>query len=159
MTAPFTQGSLGRYRASAKDLTKERFPMNDYEIGLEMHKKATEFVNKRFPSGWGGCAVIFTEDQQYLISVALESFNAGAGLCMETGAMCEAQKVNLRITHSLCVSRKRKLPPGFYIFSSIMESVFSSSSTSWVFRAASIRLINSSLSIRRSSPLVDRVFR
>lgn len=67
--------------------------------------KATEFVNKRFPSGWGGCAVIFTEDQQYLISVALESFNAGAGLCMETGAMCEAQKFNLRITHSVCVSR------------------------------------------------------
>ena len=79
--------------------------MSDYEIGLEMYKKATDFVNKRFPRGWGGCAVIFTEDQQYLISVALESFNAGAGLCMETGAMCEAQKFNLRITHSLCVSR------------------------------------------------------
>ena len=85
---------------------KELFPMNDIEIGLQMYKKATDFVNKRFPSGWGGCAVIFTEAQQYLISVALESFNAGAGLCMETGAMCEAQKLNLRITHSLCVSRE-----------------------------------------------------
>lgn len=79
--------------------------MNDIEIGLKMYQKATDFVSKRFPSGWGGCAVIFTEDQQYLISVALESFNAGACLCMETGAMCEAQKFNLRITHSLCVSR------------------------------------------------------
>ena len=68
--------------------------MNDIEIGLQMYQKATDFINKRFPRGWGGCAVIFTEDQQYLISVALESFNAGAGVCMETGAMCEAQKFN-----------------------------------------------------------------
>lgn len=79
--------------------------MNDIEIGLQMYKKATDFVRKRFPNGWGGCAVVYTEDKQYLISVALESFNAGAGLCMETGAMCEAQKFNLRITHSLCISR------------------------------------------------------
>lgn len=79
--------------------------MNDIEIGLQMYKKATDFVRKRFPNGWGGCAVVYTEDKQYLISVALESFNAGACLCMETGAMCEAQKFNLRITHSLCISR------------------------------------------------------
>lgn len=79
--------------------------MNDIEIGLHMYQKAVDFINQRFPKGWGGCAVIFTEDQQYLISVALESFNSGAGLCMETGAMCEAQKFNLKITHSLCVSR------------------------------------------------------
>lgn len=79
--------------------------MTDREIGLQMYQKATDFVNKRFPKGWGGCAVAYTEDGQFLISVALESFNGGAGLCMETGAMCEAQKHNLRITHSLCVSR------------------------------------------------------
>ena len=70
-----------------------------------MYQKATEFVNKRFPVGWGGCAVMYTEEGQFLISVALESFNGGAGLCMETGAMCEAQKYNLRITHSLCIAR------------------------------------------------------
>lgn len=79
--------------------------MTDYEIGLQMYQKATEFVNNRFPKGWGGCAVVYTEDGQFLISVALESFNGGAGLCMETGVMCEAQKFNLRITHSLCISR------------------------------------------------------
>ena len=79
--------------------------MNDREIGHQMYQMATDFVRKRFPTGWGGCAVLFTEDRQFLISVALESFNAGAGLCMETGAMCEAQKFNLRVTHSLCVSR------------------------------------------------------
>ena len=77
----------------------------DEKIGLQMYQKATEFVNKRFPVGWGGCAVMYTEEGQFLISVALESFNGGAGLCMETGAMCEAQKYNLRITHSLCIAR------------------------------------------------------
>lgn len=79
--------------------------MTDYEIGLQMYQRAADFVNKRFPKGWGGCAVVYTKDGQFLISVALESFNGGAGLCMETGAMCEAQKLNLRITHSLCISR------------------------------------------------------
>lgn len=79
--------------------------MNDKEIGQAMYEKALEFVNKRFPKGWGGCAVMHTEDGQMLISVALESYNGGAGLCMETGAMCEAQKYNLKVTHSLCISR------------------------------------------------------
>lgn len=79
--------------------------MDDIQIGLEMYKRAIDFVEKRFPKGWGGCAIVYTEDGQFLISVALESFNASACLCMETGAMCEAQKFNLKITHSLCVSR------------------------------------------------------
>ena len=51
---------------------------------------------------------MYTEDGQFLISVFLESFNGSACLCMETGAMCEAQKYNLRITHSLCISRERE---------------------------------------------------
>lgn len=80
--------------------------MNDNEIGRQMYERAAEFVNRRFPSGWGGCAVAYTQEGQYLISVALECFNSGAGLCMETGAMCQAQKLDLRITHSLCISRQ-----------------------------------------------------
>lgn len=79
--------------------------MNDLVLGEMMYSAALEFLGKRFPSGWGGCAVLYTEDGGMLISVALESFNGAAGLCMETGAMCEAQKYNYRVTHSLCVSR------------------------------------------------------
>lgn len=79
--------------------------MDDKILGKVMYEKALDFLDKRFPSGWGGCAVLYTEDGRFLISVALESFNAAAGLCMETGAMCEAQKYNYKITHSLCVSR------------------------------------------------------
>lgn len=79
--------------------------MNDFVLGEMMYSTALDFLDKRFSSGWGGCAVLYTEDGRFLISVALESFNAAAGLCMETGAMCEAQKYNYKITHSLCVSR------------------------------------------------------
>ncbi len=70
-----------------------------------MYEKAILFMDKRFPHGWGGCAIMYTAEGQFLISVALESFNAAACLCMETGGMCEAQKYNLKITHSLCLTR------------------------------------------------------
>lgn len=79
--------------------------MTEYEIGNKMYETALEFINKRFPKGWGGCGVLYTDEGELLISVALESYNSSAGLCMETGAMCEAQKYNLKVTHSLCVSR------------------------------------------------------
>lgn len=82
--------------------------MNDLELGTRMFEKAAAFVSRRFPRGWGGCAVMYTEDGQFLTSVYLESFNGSAGLCMETGAMCEAQKYNLKITHTLCVSRENE---------------------------------------------------
>ena len=82
--------------------------MDDKSLGTEMYSKACEFLDERFPEGWGGCAVMYTSDGKFLISVALESFNSGAGLCMETGAMCEAQKYSLRITHSMCVSRENE---------------------------------------------------
>ena len=80
--------------------------MTDKEIGIIMYNKAVEFISDRYPKGWGGCAIMRTENNQYLISVYLDSPNDSAGLCMETGAMCEAQKLDLKITHSLCMSRK-----------------------------------------------------
>lgn len=85
--------------------------MNDRDLGSLMYEKAQAFIEKRFPSGWGGCAVMYTAEGEFLISVALESFNAAACLCMETGAMCEAQKYNYKITHSLCVSRESEKTP------------------------------------------------
>ena len=54
---------------------------------------------------------MYTEDNSFLISVALESANGSAGLCMETGAMCEAQRYNKKITHSLCVVRDDENSP------------------------------------------------
>ena len=82
--------------------------ITDFELGDAMLEKATEFINSRYPVGWGGCAVMYTKEGEFLISVYLDAPNSAAELCMETGAMCEAQKPNLTVTHSLCVSRDRK---------------------------------------------------
>lgn len=82
--------------------------MNDKKIGRIMYEKALAFINCRYPVGWGGCAIMYTKEGEYLISVYLESPNASAELCMETGAMCEAQKLNLHITHSLCIARNNE---------------------------------------------------
>lgn len=73
--------------------------------------KLTKFIEQRFPIDWGGGAIIKTEQGSYLISIALESANVSAGLCMETGAMCEAQKLNEKITHSLCITRDDENSP------------------------------------------------
>lgn len=82
--------------------------MNDHEIGKIMLKKAKEFIDKRYPLGWGGCAVMYTAEGEFLISVYFDSPNSSACLCMETGAMCEAQKYDHKITHSLCVSMEKE---------------------------------------------------
>lgn len=74
-------------------------------IERNLFEKVTAFIKQRYPSGWGGAAILRTQQGSNLISVALESANASAGLCMETGAMCEAQKLNEKVTHSLCVVR------------------------------------------------------
>ena len=75
------------------------------DIEKEMYARAVEFINQRFPIGWGGVAVVHTDDDNYFTSVALETFNASVELCIEAGAMCEAQKYNSKVTHCLCVVR------------------------------------------------------
>lgn len=80
--------------------------MTDFELGRIMYQKAESFINDRYPFGWGGCAVMYTEEGHFLTSVYFDSPNSAACLCIETGAMCEAQKYNLKITHSLCVTRE-----------------------------------------------------
>ena len=88
----------------------EYFYMMDRDryIGKVMLEKAGDFIDIRYPEGWGGCAVMHTKEGEFLISVYLDSPNSAAELCMETGAMCEAQKYNYTITHSLCVSRENE---------------------------------------------------
>ena len=67
---------------------------------------AVAFVNARFPGeGWAGCAAMYTEDGQVLVSTAPETLNDSVALCHETGAICEAHKLDKRVTASVCVSR------------------------------------------------------
>lgn len=83
------------------------------ETGIEetLYRLAVELIQKRYPKGWGGAAVLRTEQDHYLTSVALETANASAELCIEVGAMCEAHKLQERVTHGLCLVREDEQSP------------------------------------------------
>lgn len=66
-------------------------------IEQDLYDNAVNFIKERYPTGWGGAAVIHTEDDRYLISVAPEVLNASTELCIETGAICEAHKFNAKV--------------------------------------------------------------
>ncbi len=67
---------------------------------------AISFVQSRFTNeAWMGAAAMYTEDGQLLISTAPEAVNASVEICHETGAICEAHKLNKRVTATVCVSR------------------------------------------------------
>ncbi|MGE7118881.1 cytidine deaminase [Peribacillus sp. NPDC046944] len=74
-------------------------------IEQRLYQAAIELITNRYPSGWGGAAAMYTEDGKVLTSVAPEVINASTELCMETGAILEAHKLNTKITHSVCVVR------------------------------------------------------
>ena len=85
--------------------------MRNIEVENTMYKIATDFIEKRFPVGWGGAGVVHTQQGSYFTSVALESANGSVLLCIETGAMCEAHKFNEKVTHCLCVVRDDENSP------------------------------------------------
>jgi len=66
---------------------------------------AIDLLEKRFPAAEGLAAAMYTDDGQILTSVVFDPEWGGGGLCAETGAICEAVKLNKRITASVCVSR------------------------------------------------------
>ena len=71
-----------------------------------MYNLAVDFLDKRYGNKAGGVAVLRIETNEYLISVWPEAPNSCVDLCAETGAICEAHKLNKKITHSLCVCRQ-----------------------------------------------------
>lgn len=85
--------------------------MRDVAVENEMWRLATELIERRYPAGWGGAAVIRTEAGHYYTSVAIETANSSAILCIEVGAMCEAHKYNEKVTHCLCVVRDDEHSP------------------------------------------------
>ena len=74
-------------------------------IEQTLYDTAVNFIKDRYPIDWGGAAVIHTEGDRYLISVAPEVLNASTELCIETGAICEAHKFNVKVKHCICVVR------------------------------------------------------
>lgn len=85
--------------------------MRNYKIEREMYRIAVELIEKRYPSGWGGAGVVHTAADNYYASVFFDSPNAGATLCIETGAMLDAFKFNEKVTHCLCLIRQDENSP------------------------------------------------
>ena len=85
--------------------------MRDFVVEEKMYEKAVELIKARYPKGWGGAGVVHTADGHYFTSVSIETANASAILCIETGAMLEAHKYNERVTHCLCLVRDDENSP------------------------------------------------
>lgn len=85
--------------------------MNNAAIEREMYLQAVALIEKRYPTGWGGAGVVHTAQGHYFTSVSIETANASAILCIETGAMLEAHKYNERVTHCLCLVRENENAP------------------------------------------------
>ncbi len=66
---------------------------------------AVELLNRRFPAAEGIAAAMYTEDGSILTGVFFQPAWGGGGLCAETGAICEAEKRNQKVTAAVCVSR------------------------------------------------------
>lgn len=65
----------------------------------------------RYPSGYAGAAAIRTDTGLTLTSVSLDPPNAAAALCHEAGAFCEANRLGVKVTASVCVSRSEPGKP------------------------------------------------
>ena len=82
------------------------------DVGTEMLNKALQFLNSRYGENKaGGVAILRIETGEYLISVWPEVNNSSADLCAEVGAICEAHKLNKKVTHSLCICRQKDNEP------------------------------------------------
>ena len=72
---------------------------------------AIDLLEQRFPAMKGAAAAMYVDDGTILTSVVFQPRLSSAGLCAETGAMCEAHKLNQRITASVCVARRSGTDP------------------------------------------------
>ncbi|MFC4076762.1 cytidine deaminase [Salinithrix halophila] len=81
------------------------------DMEQRLYQAAIKLIEKRYPTGWGGAAAMGTENGMILTSVAPEAINASTELCIETGCICEAHKLNQIVTHSICIVRENAISP------------------------------------------------
>jgi cytidine deaminase len=74
----------------------------------ELFKEAKQLIELRYPVGWGGAAALLTNNGDVLTSIAPIVKNDSLNLCMEVGACLEAHKLDVSITHSLCIYRENE---------------------------------------------------
>ena len=84
---------------------------NHMQVDQRLVDAAIEQALERWPDEEAGAAAVYTEGGRILTSVYVETPNSVVNLCHETGAICEAYKLNVPITASVCVSREDKDAP------------------------------------------------
>jgi cytidine deaminase len=67
--------------------------------------EAIQFARQRYPEGEALVAALRTQSGRILTSVPAEARLSSAELCAETGAICEAHKLNEAVVASVCVYR------------------------------------------------------
>jgi cytidine deaminase len=78
-------------------------------VDENLYNAACAFLSERFPDQvWQGAAAMYTNTGRILLSTAPECQNDSVSLCHETGALCEAHKINEKVTASLCISKDDK---------------------------------------------------
>jgi cytidine deaminase len=75
-------------------------------VDAELFRAAVEFARTRYPEGDALVAALRTETGSILTSVPAEARLTAAELCAETGAICEAHKLDQRVIASLCLYRE-----------------------------------------------------
>lgn len=80
-------------------------------IEKDLYEAAVQLIEERYPIGWEGAAAMYTKDNQILTSVSPDVLNASTELCMETGSILEAHKLNVPVTHSICIVRDDEKAP------------------------------------------------
>jgi cytidine deaminase len=74
---------------------------------------AVDLASSRFGGEpWSGAAALRIEGGDILTSTGPDAPNVAAGLCHETGAICEAFKLDRRVTATVCVTAAQ--PGGRY---------------------------------------------
>ncbi|MBE9157063.1 cytidine deaminase [Nodosilinea sp. LEGE 06152] len=85
--------------------------MKSYQVDDQLVNAAKQQALSRFPEGWSGAAAMYTETGRILTSVYVDALNEAACLCHETGAICEAHRLDERICASVCVSKEETVKP------------------------------------------------
>ncbi len=81
------------------------------QVDQKLVDAAIKQALERWPDEEAGAAAVYTTDGRILTSVYVETPNSVVNLCHETGAICEAHRLNVSIAASVCVSREDKDEP------------------------------------------------
>ncbi len=74
------------------------------KVDQNLFDSVVAFIEQRFGKNSDtGAAGIYTESGKLIISTAPDTLNDSVSLCHETGAYCEAYKLNEKVVASVCV--------------------------------------------------------